>query len=223
MAARAWHLLVALAVIVALVIQIWVAVDAPAHPSGHAVGTLAGAGLAGRLLRVLSFFTIQSNILSGIVSAQLARNPHRDGTAWRALRLAALFGITVTGIVYSTVLAKVHEPHGWRETTSNALLHYVVPIGMVLGWALFGPRPRIAPRIIAWALAWPVLYLGYTLVHGAISGWYPYPFLDVASHGYGRVLLNSLAVTVVFAVVGSLFWLGDRKLAASGRERAHHE
>jgi hypothetical protein len=222
-AARAWHLFVALAVVVALVIQIWVAVDAPAHPSAHAVGTLAGANLGGRLLRIVSFFTIQSNILSGVVSAQLVRNPQRDGAGWRALRLAGLFGITVTGIVYSTVLAKVHEPHGWRETTSNALLHYVVPIAMVLGWSLFGPRPRIGGRTIAWALVWPVLYLGYTLAHGAISGWYPYPFLDVTSHGYGRVLLNSLVVTVVFALVGALFWLGDRKLPASGGKRAHHE
>jgi hypothetical protein len=83
------------------------------------VGTLVGTPMANRVLRVLSFFTIQSNILSGITSAQLARNPNRDGRIWRAVRLDALFGITVTGIVYSTVLAKVHEPHGWQEMNTN--------------------------------------------------------------------------------------------------------
>jgi hypothetical protein len=59
-----------------------------------------------------------------------------------------------------------------------------------------------------------VVWFAYTLVHGAASGWYPYPFVDVATQGYGRVLLNAVAVTAVFAVVGVLFaWL-DRRLPA---------
>jgi hypothetical protein len=39
------------------------------------------------------------------------------------VRLAALFGIAVTSIVYSTVLAKIHEPHGWKETSTNTAFH----------------------------------------------------------------------------------------------------
>ena len=59
---------------------------------------------------MLSFFTIQSNILCGVVAAQLALRPDRDGRMWRPLHLAALCGIAVTGIVYSAVLADIHEP-----------------------------------------------------------------------------------------------------------------
>jgi hypothetical protein len=128
------------------------------------VGTLCGTQMANRVLRVLSFFTIQSNILSGVTSAQLARNPARDGRAWRAVRLAALFGITVTGIVYSTVLAKTHEPHGWQETSTNNVFHYIVPIMMVLGWLLFGPRRRIERRTVGLAILWPVAWIGYILI-----------------------------------------------------------
>lgn len=217
MITRGWHAVIAVLVVSALVVQIWVAVDAPALPTGHAVGTLAGASLPWRIGRVLSFFTIQSNILSAVVSAQLARRPDRDGPVWRIARLCALFGITVTGVVYSTVLAKVHEPHGWRETSSNLVFHYVVPIMMVLGWLLFGPRPRITGRLILRALIWPVSYLGYALVVGAVSGWYPYPFLDVTTHGYGRVIVNAIGVTAVFAAVASLYRLGDRMLPQAPR------
>jgi hypothetical protein len=149
---RVWHGLIAVAVCVALVLQVWIAFDVPAHPPGHAVGTLAGTALPWRLVRTFSFFTVQSNVLSGVVSWQLARRPARDGSAWRIVRLDALFGIAVTGIVYSTVLAKIHEPHGWRETTSNTLVHYVVPVLMVLGWLLFGPRPRITRTVLLVAL-----------------------------------------------------------------------
>src|SRR5579875_3680576 len=98
MIARAWHAAIAVRV--------------SGTPHEVAVGTLRGSSLAGRIIRVFSFFTIQSNVLCGIVSAQLAARPARDGPAWRPVRLAALFGITVTGIVYSTVLAAMHQPNG---------------------------------------------------------------------------------------------------------------
>jgi hypothetical protein len=211
---RAWHALIALLVVTGLVLQLWIAADVASRPPGHAVGTLAGTALLGRLVRVVRFFTIQSNILSGIVSAQLARDPARDGRGWRVARLAALFGITVTGIVYAAVLAAIHEPHGLRETTSNAIFHYVVPVGMVLGWLLFGPRPRISGSAVGWALLWPVLWFAYTLVRGEATGWYPYPFVDAATQGYARIVLNAVAVTAVFAAVCGLFrWL-DRRLPA---------
>jgi hypothetical protein len=91
------------------------------------------------------------------------------------VRLAALFGITVTGMVYSTVLAKVHEPQGWQETSTINVFHYIVPIMMVLGWLLFGPRRRIEPRTIARAILWPVAWAVYVLNYGAVTKWYPYP------------------------------------------------
>jgi uncharacterized membrane protein len=214
---RVWHATIAALVVAGLVVQIWIAYDAPALPAGHAVGYLAGTNFFGRLVRVVSFFTIQSNILSAVVSVQLARNPARDGAGWRVLRLDALFGIAVTGIVYSTVLARVHEPHGWKQVSTNTVFHYVVPLAMVICWLISGPRPRITGKVVAWALAWPVAWLGYCLAFGAGSGWYPYPFVDVATQGYGRVLLNALAVTAVFGAVGALFAWGDRKLPAVPR------
>jgi hypothetical protein len=218
--ARAWHACVAVLVFLALVIQVVLAVRASATPPGHAVGTLAGTNLGGRLLRTISFFTIQSNILCGVISAQLALTPDRDGPRWRVLRLAGLFGITITGIVYSTVLARMHEPKGWDQVSTNTVFHYIVPIMMVLGWLAFGPRPRINGLVVLWSLAWPVLYFGYVLVLGEISGWYPYPFVDVASHGYGRVLINAVLVCAVFAVVALLYHLGDRTLGSAPKAEA---
>ncbi|MEO8888927.1 MAG: Pr6Pr family membrane protein [Jatrophihabitantaceae bacterium] len=212
MIARSWHAVIAVFVFAALVLQLWIALRVSPTPADHAVGTLRGTPWPGRVLRVFSFFTIQSNVLAGVTSLQLARRPGRDGPGWRILRLDALFGIIVTGIVYSTVLARIHEPHGWQETSSNFVVHYVVPIMMVLGWLLFGPRPRIAVRTVWLSLIWPALYFLYAMVLGQISGWYPYPFVDVSSHGYPRVLVNAVLVTAVFAVVAVLFRLGDRKL-----------
>lgn len=212
MIARCWHGAIALAVVVAVVLQIVIAVRVSGTPHDVSVGVLRGSSTPGRILRVLSFFTIQSNLLSGLVSAQLAMRPDRDGRGWRALRLAALFGIIVTGIVYSTVLARIHEPNGSAETFVNTIVHYVVPIMMLLGWLVFGPRPRIDGRAVLASLAFPVLWLGYTLVRGAIWGWYPYPFLDVPAHGYATVAVNAVLVTIVLAAVAGVLAFGDRWL-----------
>ncbi|PZS17698.1 MAG: hypothetical protein DLM57_07805 [Pseudonocardiales bacterium] len=214
---RVWHGAIAVLVVVGLIIQISIALRVHATPPSVAPGQLAGATLGGRLLRVASFFTIQSNILAAITSAQLARSPGRDGRGWRIARLDALIGITVTGIVYSTVLARMHEPRGWEQVSSNAIFHYVVPVMMVLGWLAFGPRPRITRATLLASLAFPILWFGYTLIHGATDGWYPYPFVDVDTHGYPRVLLNALLVTLVLGAVSALFWGGDRMLGRAPR------
>ena len=170
-----------------------------------------------RFVRMFSFFTVQSNVLVAVAAFSLALAPARDGRAWRVLRLDALVGISVTGVVYTTVLRTQHPLHGWAMAT-DAVFHYAVPLAVVIGWLAFGPRPRCDARTVWWSLAWPVAWLGYTLLHGSVAGWYPYPFIDVTRHGYGIVVLNALAVTAVLAVMAAVFWLGDAYLPG-GRPR----
>jgi hypothetical protein len=213
---RTWYAIIAVLVLTGLVIQITVALDVSATPPSHNVGELRGAPTLTRLLRVFSFFTIQSNILSMIAAGLLALDPDRDGFGWRVLRQNAQIGITITGIVYSTVLARTHEPKGWQQVSTNTVFHYVVPIMMVLGWLLFGPRPRMTTPVVVSALIWPVVWLAYTLAHGAASQWYPYPFLDVTTHGYGQVAINAALVCLVYFLASGLYAVGDRKLPAAG-------
>ena len=170
-----------------------------------------------RFVRMFSSFTVQSNVLVAVAAFGLALAPARDSRPWRVLRLDALVGISVTGVVYTTVLQTQQQLHGWAVVT-DAVFHYVVPLAAVAGWLAFGPRPRFDARTVGWSLAWPVAWLGYTLLHGYVTGWYPYPFIDVARHGYGIVALNALAVTAVFAVMAAVFWLGDAYLPG-GRPR----
>ena len=48
------------------------------------------------------------------------------------------------------------------------------------------------------------------LARGHGIGFYPYPFVDVASLGYAQVLLNALAMLGGFILVGVLLILLDR-------------
>jgi hypothetical protein len=113
-----------------------------------------------------------------------------------------------------------HEPNCTAETAVNLVVHYIVPFSMIAGWLAFGPRPRINRLTVLLSLLFPVLWMAYTLVRGAIWKWYPYPFLDVPSHGYARVALNALLITAVSGTVATVSAFGDSRLPAAPRTRA---
>ena len=51
---------------------------------------------------------------------------------------------------------------------------------------------------IAWlSLIFPICWLAFTLIRGAIAHWYPYPFIDVTQLGYGRAAVNCVWVALL--------------------------
>lgn len=205
-AARLWHGLTASVCTASLLLQL-------ALVLGKDNDTVAI-----RLGRLLSFFTIESNILVAVVCWTLVVDPWRDGRSWRVARLAAVACIAVTGLVYVSVLRGlfVLTP---AERVADTGLHYLTPLLVVVGWLAFGPRPRVDRRSVAVTLAFPVLWLAFTLVRGAATGWYPYPFVDADAEGYAAVALNCGLVTALFLVLsGVLLWL-DRRLPGGASAR----
>ena len=59
---------------------------------------------------------------------------------------------------------------------------------------------------------YPLAWLAFTLVRGAVIDWYPYPFVDVVAHGYARVAINCLVVAVLFVGLGFGALALDRRL-----------
>ncbi|QIM21005.1 hypothetical protein G7075_07445 [Phycicoccus sp. HDW14] len=190
--ARQVHLVVAVVATVALVLQTVLVLR-----GGRVLDETAVPPLGIRLGRLVSYFTIQSNVLVAVTSWLLWRDPTRDGRWFRPVRLAALVGITVTGLVHFVLLRPLLDLHG-ADWAADKLLHMAVPVLAVLAWVLVGPRPRTTPRTAVEALVWPVVWLVWTLVVGALSGWYPYPFLDHREGGVGAVVVACLGITVLF-------------------------
>jgi hypothetical protein len=200
---RSWAGVTALLVAVGIVVQLFVTANGnagffPDNPE--------------RVFNVFAFFTIQSNLLLGGTALMLALQPDRpQDTLFRTLRLNGVLCIAVTGIVYHLVLAPLDDLSGWAAV-ANFLLHTATPVAGVLGWLLFGPRGRTNPRIVAWSLVFPLLWLVFTLVRGEFVGFYPYPFVDVIEHGYPQVLLNCLLVAVLFLALAAGATTLDRRL-----------
>ena len=202
---------------VALVLTLW-----GTYPNTNAVATLFGfnqegsAGLVGRTLDYFSYFTMWSNIVVGIVATLLFLNPARDSAIFRVLRMDSLIMITVTGLIFAIVLAPDVQLEGWQYV-SNTLEHYITPILTVLVFLLIGPRSLFRLSTVFLALVIPLIWVACTLIRGAVITSYPYGFIDVASHGYGTVTINLIAV-VIFGILLGLVFLGlDRLLSRRAR------
>ncbi|MFC7622908.1 Pr6Pr family membrane protein [Microlunatus sp. GCM10028923] len=165
--------------------------------------------LGTRLVQFFSYFTIQSNIVVLVVAILVALRPARDGRIWRIVRLDSLLGIVTTGIVYAAILAPLVHLEG-IAFTATFLLHYLSPWLFLACWLVAGPRPRITWGTVAGAFVWPVAWIAYTLIHGAITNWYPYPFLNVGELGFPTALRNILAILVAAGVLAVIFRFLDR-------------
>ena len=209
---RAWNAILVVGILAALGMQI--ALLLAGGPDVNAVTGGAATDLPTRFVNLFSYFTIQSNLLVLASALPLVFAPQHDGALWRVLRLDALIGIAVTGIVFATVLATLVDPSGAAAWT-NAGFHYFAPVWALAGWLLFGPRPRITWRVVALAFAWPSAWIFYTLVRGAAIDWYPYPFLDAGTLGYARVSVNVAVILAGSLVLSAVLLAIDRRLPAT--------
>lgn len=170
------------------------------------------AGAPARIIDLLSYFTIWSQLAVGIVAVLMFINPNRDSKLFRIATLDAVLMITVTGAVYNLLLGPAHPPQG-LNIISSLFEHTLTPIFMILAFVLTGPRGWINKSMIPKVLALPIIYVIYTLIRGAIVNSYPYDFFDVISYGYSYVIIFVLGILNAALLVMSLFWLIDRTVA----------
>jgi hypothetical protein len=166
-----------------------------------------------RAFNTFAFFTVQSNLIVGATTLLLAVKPSRSSVVFATFRLIGLVAIVVTGVVYHVALASILDLEGWDEL-GNQLVHTVVPILAVAGWFMFGPRGLTSARVVGWSLVFPFCWIGFTLIRGAFVHWYPYPFIDVTTLGYGGTLLNCLWVSLLLLGIAAAANAVDRRLSA---------
>ncbi|MHA7276718.1 Pr6Pr family membrane protein [Arthrobacter sp. Hz1] len=215
-AARTWHGVVALIGLVGLGAQVIALIN------GENYSVL---GPAVSWWNFFSYFTILSNILVLVINIDLARHPlGRQSTLWQVLRLNAVVNISVTGLIAFTLLRRLPEVQALvgLGRLSDTLLHYVVPIVTVLGWLLFGPRPRFTIQTVWLSLIFPAVWLVYTLIRGAMVNWYPYPFVDLRIIDPIEVFINCVFIGAMFVGFGfAVLQIDNRMKPTKSQEISH--
>ncbi|HEY8886043.1 MAG TPA: Pr6Pr family membrane protein [Candidatus Microsaccharimonas sp.] len=149
-----------------------------------------------------SFFTIESNILavvSLLIGAFLiyAKKKSKKADYFRG---AVTLYMVITGIIFSVLLSGIEGISLTAVPWDNVVLHYIIPVAIALDWIADRSVYISFKKALPW-LAFPILYLVYSLLRGPIVGWYPYPFLNPANGGYGTVFVTSVIIAIVGVVL----------------------
>lgn len=158
-----------------------------------------------------SYFTIDSNLIAtALLLAGAAMWRNDDTPALDLLRGAAVVYMTVTGVVFTLLLrgTDVDTTIPWV----NTVVHEAGPLFILADWFVVPPRRRISSAQSLLWLAFPLVWTIYTVIRGAVSGRYPYPFLDPANGGYATVAVYMIVI-LVFMLLLSL------AVAAASRRR----
>lgn len=193
---KAWRVLIAL-----------IAASGPLLQYGLMAYDETLATLPAKTVEFFSYFTILSNALAAIALAAPLIAPDSRLGLWAEQsgpRAAIATYLAITAVVYHTMLAHTWNPQGLR-LVATTLNHTITPAAFLLDLALRGGAGEARWIAALKAMAFPVLFGAWTLAHGAISGFYPYPFMDVTKRGYPAVLLTIVQMGVAFALVCLIF------------------
>jgi hypothetical protein len=150
-----------------------------------------------------SYFAVGSNLFAAVVliAGGLALTAKGESTTFAMLRGAATLYLAITGIVFSLLLAGLEGVEFTAVPWDNIVLHYLMPLLIVIDWFVFPTVARISfARGLIW-LIYPLLYVPYSLIRGHFNHWYPYPFLDPGTRGYTGVIQSSIGVALVAIVL----------------------
>ena len=165
------------------------------------------------VVNFFSYFTNLSNLFAAVVMLTGAVQLLQNRTATRAAELvrgSSVAGMAVVGIVFSALLRG--EDLGALMPWVNAVVHYVMPVVALLDWLFVPPAVPLPYNRIHYWLVFPLSYLVWVLIRGAVMGWHPYPFLNPGTvGGYRGVVLYSAAISGLFLVVSlALIAIGNR-------------
>ena len=165
-----------------------------------------------------SYFTIESsmmNVVVLLVGGSLAFRRPRDTELFTSVRVAILSYAVITGLVYNVLLRNIpgdgsYSPPRW----CNEVMHVWVPIFILLDWLLAPGRVRVPWKRLWLVVSFPLAWLAFTMIRGAITGWYPYPFLEPAGPGGIASLLVYVVGIAAFIVVVASVAIGFDRLTA---------
>lgn len=166
-----------------------------------------GGGVLDGLDRLTMYLTNLTILMSALCFTSLAfslKTPLSRFFRQPSVISAVVAYLAFVGIAYNLLLRHLWTPTGFRALV-NESLHTVVPLLAIAYWIFFVPVFRTSLRKSLLWLVYPLGYLLLTLWRGALSGFYPYPFIDVNALGYPRVLLNASLLLASFIALMGLF------------------
>ena len=178
------------------------------------------APLSGLGLSTLKYFTIQSNLLSAVVSAACVafylRNDGQPLPDWlHGMRLVATTAVMLTFLTVEAFLAPVMYGYPSMHAGANLWFHLVLPLMAAVGFYVFEADRPLSPRWVFAALIPVALYgVGYAaniLINGVGTPGHTNDWYGFAQWGLARIpLVFAVMATVVLPIAFCLRAVNQR-------------
>lgn len=149
-----------------------------------------------------SYFTIQSSMIAFVVlftGGLMALRRPTDTVLYTTMRVSVLAYGVVTAVVYNLLLRNIPDQGFVSTPWPGEIMHVWIPILIVLDWLLSPGRPALRWTALRIVVVYPLAWLAFTLLRGAATAWYPYPFLEPAT---GWLSVGAYIVGVAAFIVG---------------------
>ena len=172
----------------------------------------------------ISNYFCMAVMLAGLI--QTARKKEDSFvSAVPALKFIGVLGILLTFLVFNIMLAGAEgrDPQlNWR--IGSLCFHIVLPVMYIADWFLFYERKKAKWYYPIASIAFPLAYVIFLLIQAIILKFdssvlipttttpliYPYFFVNLDMQGVGGVLMWIGILSIVFVIVGFLFFALDR-------------
>lgn len=169
-----------------------------------------------RPFEYFAFFSIDTAIFAGLViaiSGLTLLQGKDESERLHTLRLIATVCMIVVGVVYHALLGdSAVDPrdvgYAW-PVIPNLVIHTYAPIALVVDYlvSIRGHKPRW--RKAWWVVAYPLAWLGFSVIRGLLDGWWPYWFINPGEVGVGGMLGYVFMIAAAFIALGFIV-LGTR-------------
>lgn len=172
-----------------------------------------------RPFEYFAYFSIVSAILAGslLVFTGIRLIREFDKNKWVEIaRLSMTVAMIVVGVVYHALLADVASDvrdgdYVW-PVFPNEFIHTYGPILIVIEYLLSNKEFKLRMRAAFWVVAFPLLWLTFSVIRGIITNWWPYWFINPNGEGGVSGMLSYIAAIAFFFIILGFAVLGLTKL-----------
>lgn len=179
---------------------------------------LLEGGVVASFTGLLELFTTVTVLGLAWVCTWVALRPEH-APPWRGLAHLTVLSMGLLAFGVNALLLGARVGPGLAGAV-DAVQHYVLPLGLLVAWAIVGPRFAVAWRAVPAVALVPAAWVAYALARGWATGEYPYGFLDVADRGLGPVLVTAAQYLAVVVAVAAVLVAVDRSLPAARPRRS---
>jgi hypothetical protein len=184
------------------------------------IGYLTGKGV----FHPDTHFAYFTNLTNLLVSLMLLIGAYylaieRDPTLTEELvRGTATLAMATMGVVFAVSLSGFDV--GNLQPWVNVVLHYIMPLAVVIDWLLLPPKAPLRLSQLGYCLIYPLAYLAFSLIRGAMIGFYPYAFMNPSlvgpayggQSGYAGVATFCLLILLAFLLLGGMLSIVGNRL-----------